>query len=180
MFKSMVVGVGMLAAVVGCNSHCKNCDTDKQTKMSDAMFFNTAAGANQTEVDMSKLALTHSQDADIKAFAQKMIDDHTMANQKLAAYASTKGGSLPTTLDDKHQAMVNQLSTMSGPDFNRSFLQDQVAAHQETIDAFKSEEMNGEDPDSQNFAKQMLPTLQMHLDMAMKLQKATPYVQPTM
>ena len=109
-----------------------------------------------------------------------MIDDHTADNQQLATFASSKGASIPTTLDDKHQAMVNQLSTLSGPDFNRAYLQDQVAAHQETIDAFKSEEMNGVDPDSQQMAKSMLPQLKMHLDMAMKLQKATPYVQPTM
>ena len=69
MLKSILASAAVLATVVGCNSNCKNCDTDQKNKMSDAMFFNTAANANQTEVDMSKLALTHSMDPELKKFA---------------------------------------------------------------------------------------------------------------
>ncbi len=51
-------------------------------------FVNAAGQANLVEIRTSEMALQKSKNADIKAFAQKMIDDHKAATDKLKAAAS--------------------------------------------------------------------------------------------
>src|SRR3569623_1990088 len=62
-------------------------------------FSAKAAGAGDFEIQSSQLALTVSQNADIKAFAQMMIDDHTKAGGALKTAAATQGVTVPDALD---------------------------------------------------------------------------------
>lgn len=179
MLKPCLVGISLLALLVGCSSNCKKCGNEKLMPIGDPMFFNMAYNANQTEIDISKMALTHSQNPKVKAFAQKMIDAHTTAQTKLSQYVNSKNGSLPNQLNDTHQAMVNRLQSLSGPDFDREFLNDQVSAHKATISDFQTEAQCGQDADTRNFARNMIPELKSHLQTATQLRQNTPYVRPS-
>ncbi|SDO67683.1 protein of unknown function [Paracidovorax cattleyae] len=56
----------------------------------DKSFRDDAAHNGHAEVRSSQLALQKARNPKVRAFAQQMVDDHTQANQQLAALAAGK------------------------------------------------------------------------------------------
>ena len=138
-------------------------------------FVKNASIANQFEIDSSKLALEKSQNADVKAFAQKMIDDHTKAGNDLKAALPKSGvdkAYLRDVLDDKHQGMMKDLKDEAGNDFDNEYVSKQVAAHDEAVTLFQDYSEDGENAVLKDFATKTLPTLKMHQDHVNKLDEA--------
>ena len=81
---------------------------------------------------------------------------------------------LPTTLDAKHQKLIDDLNSASAESFDKAYAKQQVDAHQEAVNLFKKYEANGDDPDVKQFAEKTLPTIQHHLDEAKKLPSGPP------
>src|SRR3954447_10075822 len=68
--------------------------------ITDPQDFATKAGAaGMFEIQSSQLALSKSQNADVKAFAQKMVDDHTKAADELKTAAASQGVTVPAAMD---------------------------------------------------------------------------------
>ena len=123
-----------------------------------------AAIGGMFEVQSSQLALKKTQDQDVKQFADRMIKDHTQANDKLKSLA--KNETIPSDLDQSHQQMLQKLQGENGSNFVDTFKQMQVAAHRQAINLFQSYAEHGDDQQLKQFAQQTLPTLQQHLQMA--------------
>ncbi|MCJ8203350.1 DUF4142 domain-containing protein [Pseudomonas sp. RGM2987] len=142
-------------------------------------FVDNAAAGGIAEIETSKMALEKSASADVKEFANKMIADHTKANQELLALAKKHDIEVPdeTTLVKKAKAKILDMRDES---FDAAYANNQVKAHEETIALFKKEaETVTDDKKAGNtelkaFAQKMLPDLQHHLDAAKKLQAAHP------
>ena len=105
---------------------------------------------------------------EVKSFGNRMVTDHSKANDELKSIASSKGVSLPTALDKKHQKVADKLGKLSGPDFDRAYMKDMVKDHKEDVSDFRKEAKKAKDPDVQKFAQSTLPTLEEHLAMAQK------------
>lgn len=133
-------------------------------------FVTKAAVGGMFEIQSSQLALQKSQDQSIRAFAQKMIDDHTKADDQLKSVA--KGEKVPTSLDQQHEQMLKILQADTGSHFTEQFKQMQVLAHQQTIDVFQSYAEHGGNRQIKQFAEQTLPTLKQHLQMAQHITMA--------
>lgn len=71
-----------------------------QLNRQDEKFVRDAARGGQMEVHMGKLGVQKAQNEQVKQFAQKLIDDHTKANQELKQIASSKGITLPDSADE--------------------------------------------------------------------------------
>ena len=110
-------------------------DTAQQNKMSyDQHFVRHAAWSGMFEIDTAKLAADRTNNSEIKQFAQRMIDDHTKANNQLEQIAQSKGMDVPKTLDPVDQAKLDQLQKMQpGRDFDRAYVYGQVAADIEAV-----------------------------------------------
>src|SRR3954471_20552182 len=93
-------------------------------KMSSQEFVTQAAGGGMFEVQSSQIAEQKAKNGDVKAFAQRMVADHSKANQELKTTAETAGGGLivPPTMDAKHQGMVDQLNQASDTDFDALYV----------------------------------------------------------
>jgi len=130
-------------------------------------FVTKAAVGGMFEIQSSQLALKKSQDQDIRTFAQKMIDDHSKADDKLKSLA--KNEKVPTSLDQQHEQMLKTLEGDNGSNFASQFKQMQVSAHQQTIDLFQNYAQQGSDQQIKQFAEQTLPTLKQHLQMAQQI-----------
>ncbi|WP_428376786.1 DUF4142 domain-containing protein [Lichenicoccus sp.] len=135
----------------------------------DASFIQTAAQGGMAEVQMGQLADSTSHSKAIKAFAEKMVSDHTANDDQLKQLVTAKGGTVPTTLGDDQQAMLTKLQGEHGHKFDHDYLQGQIQGHQAMLSAFQTEASSGTDPDVKNFATQTIPTIQMHLDRAKAL-----------
>lgn len=118
------------------------------------------------EVELGRLAVQKGTSDAVKQFGQKMIDDHTNANQQLTQLASSKGITLPTSLDAKHAAMVQKFQAMSGAAFDRAYSKQMVQDHKKDVALFQKEADRGTDADIKAFASSTLPILQGHLSMA--------------
>lgn len=180
----MFIGT-MFIGFSACNSNTTTNEdsVDTAEKMNEAMTDNNAtqltegdtefavmaADAGMTEVELGKLALSKSSNADVKQYAQMMVDDHTAANNKLMSIAASKQITLPTSISDKHKKHVEDMTKMSGKDFDKHYIAMMVDDHGEVVDAFKKENENTKDTDLKNFTSETLPVLMKHHDQAKAL-----------
>src|SRR4051812_34394375 len=118
------------------------------------------------EVELGRLAADKASNADVKKFGQRMVDDHTKANDELKMIASSKNITLPTAVDAKHKATADRLSKLSGAAFDAAFMQTMVQDHRKAVASFKRESQTGKDAEIKAFAGKTLPTLEDHLKMA--------------
>ena len=135
----------------------------------DATFMSTAAMSSMAEIAHGKQAQANGSHDEVKKFGERMIEDHTKANDDLKALAAKKNATLPAELDQKHQAMQQKLEKMKGADFDRAYMQHMVQAHKEAVTLFQNEAKNGKDADVRAWAEKTLPTLQEHLKMATEI-----------
>lgn len=144
--------------------------SDNRTSSVQDNFWTKAAQGGMAEVELGKLALTKAQNAEVKSFAQKMVTDHTKANEELKTLAAKKNVTLPTDLDSAHKSMMSDLQGLSGAEFDREYVNGQVEDHEATVQLFEKQSEDDSDPDAKTFAAKTLPTLRMHLDMIKKIQ----------
>jgi putative membrane protein len=137
-----------------------------------ATFVEHAAQDGMTEVQLAKIALKKSSNDQVKQFAQKMEQDHTQANEQLASIAKSKGLTVPTKLDAKHEAMVKNLSAKSGKAFDRAYAEHMAKDHAKAVALFQAAAKSS-DPDIAAFAQKTLPTLEQHEQLADNLRSST-------
>ncbi|OZI42472.1 DUF305 domain-containing protein [Bordetella genomosp. 5] len=136
----------------------------------DKDFLENAAQSGHFELEGSKLALTKSSNADVKAFAQKMVDDHGKVGAELAALASKKGYEAPTGPSLMQQAKLKTLD-MSDDGFDKRYAEMiAVTAHEDAVTLFRKASEEAKDPEVKAFAAKVLPTLKEHLTQAQALQ----------
>jgi putative membrane protein len=133
---------------------------------SDQRFMKEAAQGSAAEVELGQLAREKAESPDIKAFAQRMVEDHTKANDQLKQVAGQKGVPLPPQPDAKDSAEKTRLGKMSGAQFDKAYMNYMVADHKKDVAALEKEASHASDPDLRNFAQATLPTLQSHLQQA--------------
>lgn len=140
----------------------------------DTEFLKDAAEAGNAEVAGSKLAVVQSANADVKAFAQTMIDDHDKAASELKSLAEQKGVKVSDTPSAAKRMQIKLLSGRKGAGFDQHYAESiGVDAHQDAVKLFQKEVDKGTDADVKAWASKTLPTLTHHLEMAQNLKAAT-------
>lgn len=134
--------------------------------MSDQDFAKKAAAGGMAEVQLGQLAASKGTSQQVKDFGQKMVDDHSKANDELKSIAARESVDLPSNLTAKDQALMNRLSGLSGQAFDRAYMKAMVKDHEDDIAEFQKEANHGSDNKLKGFAGKTLPTLQEHLRMA--------------
>jgi putative membrane protein len=132
------------------------------------VFVTKAAQAGMTEVELGKIALGKSKNAEVREFAQRMVTDHGKANKELAAIAKTKGIEAPKKLDTEHADMVRKLQAQDGAAFDVEYSRHMNMDHDKALALFEAES-KASDADLSGFAEKTLPTLKEHKQMAGKL-----------
>ena len=135
----------------------------------DTAFINTAGTLGLEEVRFAQLAETKAADPAVRRFAAKMIADHTMVDQALAALAQSKGITPPSNMDARDETLYRQLQSLDGPAFDRAYIDGQMQDLTMVIEAFQAEADSGKEPQVRSFAQQYLPMMQQHLQMALTL-----------
>ncbi len=151
-------------------AHAQQAPAKPSAVAADKDFVKEAAQAGMAEVQAAKLALKKSQDDAVRKFAQRMVDDHTKANDKLEALAHSKNLPVPRQASKEQQKKIDSLGKVAGDTFDQRY-QDffGVPAHEKAVNLFEREAKSGADSDVRQFAQQTLPTLREHLQMARDL-----------
>lgn len=132
----------------------------------DSAFVTKAAQGGLAEVELGNLAKQKASSDAVKQFADRMISDHGKANDELKSLAGGKNITVPSAVGAKDKAVMDRLSKLSGPAFDRAYMRDMVADHKKDVAEFQKEANNGRDADVKSWAAKTLPTLQEHLKIA--------------
>src|SRR5213082_834387 len=116
-----------------------------QLSAADQNFVKKAAKGGLAEVELGKLATEKASSDEVKKFGQRMVDDHSKANDQLKQLASSKGIDVPSELNAKDKATKERLSKLSGEQFDRSYMQDMVKDHTKDVSEFQHESKSGKD-----------------------------------
>jgi putative membrane protein len=135
-------------------------------------YVTNAAISDMYEIEAGRMAQERAQNADVKAFGQMLVTDHTATSNEMKPLASAAGQTPPTEMDERRKGMIDNLRAANGADFDRVFLDQQVAAHQEAITLHRGYADNGEDAQLKAFAGRVVPKLEQHLERARQLQGA--------
>ena len=132
-------------------------------------FVDKASAAGMAEIEAARLALEEGRAAEVKRFAERMIKDHTAANEDLKALASRKQLEVADAPDAMDKAKTMLLELREGENFDDAYARNQVNAHEQVVELFREASQSLDDRELQAFAKEKLPALEEHLEMARKL-----------
>jgi len=135
----------------------------------DRKFLTDASQGGMVEVELGKIAAQKASNADVKSFGQRMVDDHSKANDQLRQVAASKSVKLSDKLSPAKQKEVEKYSKLSGAAFDSAYIHHMVSDHKVDVAEFQKESAKGKDTDVKSFATNTLPTLQDHLKMAMDI-----------
>ncbi len=105
----------------------------------DKQFLAMAAQSDINEIKLSKLAEVKASNPEVKAFAHKMVAEHTNLSANMKPFATAWGLTPPTDFDPDHQAEYEKLNSLSGADFDKEYMNAMVMDHHKALDAFTEE-----------------------------------------
>jgi putative membrane protein len=134
-------------------------------------FIKDVAQATQIEIESSKLAATKASNPEVKAFAEKLVKEHTEASAELMALVHSKNAMW--SADDPGMKAKKQkhesLQKLTGAEFDKEYLEDMINDHEAAMVLFGKQSQSGKDAAIKAFADKTLPTLRDHLKMARDL-----------
>ncbi len=159
-----------ISLIIGTLVFCALGAAAKMPPMNSTSFADKAATASKAEIDLSRVVLDRSQNEQVRQFAQKMIKDHEDAAKQLESLAARENIKLPSTLPRNSKAALDTLRHKSGPALDRAYAQQMVRDHEKAVALFQNAaKQPGLNQDLRDFAQNMLPTLQGHLQHAQEL-----------
>ncbi len=131
-------------------------------------FVKTVAISDMFEIQSGQLAAEKAQNGDVKSFGQEMADDHSKTSDALKELIKDEDikAEIPAKLDEEHQAQLDKLKSLSGNQFDKTYVQMQVKAHEKAVSLFEAYAAAGENDELEDWAENTLPTLKEHLEEA--------------
>ena len=143
--------------------------------LNDAQILGVVKVANESEVATGQLAVQKSMAPEVRDFAQDMVQDHLAAGQHVdqtATAAPPSSSEMATTMVQEANEKIESLNAQTGGEFDRAYIESQIEAHQELLDAIESHLL----PEAKSAAvKQLLESMREkvsdHLQQARQLQQ---------
>ena len=126
----------------------------------DKSFMMNAAKGGMMEVEWGKLAAGKGQNAEVKKFGNRMVTDHSKANNELMSLARKKGVTLTS-------GKVKPKWTS-----DKDYMDMMVKDHQQDWAEFQAEAKNGSDPELKKWAADTSKMVQKHLELAKQTQSS--------
>jgi putative membrane protein len=145
--------------------------TIAEAAMTDAPFARNAALGEMESIRFAHLAAQKTESDAIREFAAELEADHKQATDGLNHAAFKKNISLPTDLANRDQLVYDRLSSLSGTQFDRAYMQEMVRDFQGDLQVYRREAASGNDDLIRNYASKNIPLLEKNLDAAKRLSK---------
>jgi putative membrane protein len=163
---AFVITGALLISIAGVSAQAVN----------DAQIAKIVVTANQVDIDAGKLAAAKATNPEVKKFAQTMVTDHTGVNKQAVALVTK----LKVTPEDNDTAKglysggttnVANLKTLKGKDFDKAYIDHEVAYHQAVIDAVDKTLIPGaQNEELKALLVKVRPAFVAHLEHAKKVQ----------
>jgi putative membrane protein len=161
-----------LVVLAGCSNPMGVTNLSKDTSSlsaADRSFISQAAYSSLAEVDLGKLAQAQASSQQVRDFGGRMVTEHTQMNNDLIALASNKGITPPSSTDDGREAIADMLEQLSGSDFDRQYIPQQLADHETTLSLFQVQSNRGQDVELRQFAQRYTPVIQRHVEVLRRM-----------
>lgn len=161
--------VGAATAVVSCLRR-KRAEVDMA---GHAMMAHTPEGyvtnagiSDLYQISAAEIVMERSESAETRTLAAQMKTDHAGARERLAEVVRSLGHDheIPETLDSRREAMLHALRFVETDSFDRTYLEQQVTAHENAIDLHGSFARSGEAAALTAHAREAVPKLERHLE----------------
>jgi putative membrane protein len=167
----LITGVAVGATLFGASAlKAQNSTTPPDSTQASAKishrakeFLKEAGQANQTELAAANVALSKSQNAQVKDLANMMLTDHQKNFAQVQSLAQTYGVTLETGLDMMNQHEVNRLQKANDANFDKDYTKMMLKDHVKVIKRFKKAALEIEEPNIKQYAQETLPALRHHL-----------------
>ena len=135
-------------------------------------FVSNASQSDMYEIQAGQIAQQRSRNADVKAFAAMMVKDHTAMSKEMGPLIAAAGQKPSADLDQRRKGFLDNLKAAPAADFDKSYIDQQVAGHQEALDLMKGYADHGSEAGLKGGASKAIPKVQEHLDRAKQIQTA--------
>lgn len=131
----------------------------------DAPGYLAMAGAGDVwEIESSKAFMAKSANAELKKFAQMMIDNHMQSSKKLETVATSVGLAAPAPkLDAEQQRMLDEIKAADAASIDSLYMRHQVTAHQKALALHQGYSANGDNETLKKAAAEIAPIVQTHI-----------------
>jgi putative membrane protein len=148
------------------NKSDKTATTSVQLTEVDRTFAAKAAAGGKHEVELGKIAAQQGSNADVKAFGNRMVQDHGKAGDELMQITNRLGVTPSTQDDPAFNELKDKLSKLKGAEFDRSYMNEMVDGHTKVANEFENYVNTGSNTDLKAWTSKTLPTVREHLQMA--------------
>jgi putative membrane protein len=163
-----VLGVVALSA---CTAAFAQTPGQARTAHQDTKFLEKANQGSVDEVDLAQLVLKKSSNDDVKAFAQKMVTDHTALLDAMKPFDMEAGVTIPEHPDAAAEATKLKLDVLKGEAFDKAYIKAMVEDHHKDLEAFMAEEKATGYPAFKDAVSQGEKVVRGHLEMIDQLAK---------
>jgi putative membrane protein len=148
---------------------------DTPAKPTDPQIVHIAYTAGLIDVEAGKLRLEKSQDNDVRAFAQRMIGDHTAVNDQALALVkklnvTPEDNATSQSLTKQAETTRKKLDALTGAAFDKAYIDNEVAFHKTVNSALSTTLIPGaQNPELKSLLQNGLKVFQAHLEHAERL-----------
>ena len=147
---------------------------DAAGPMMGSQFITAASQSDEFERTEGKMAETMGASPAVRHFGAKMVSAHTRTTVDLHAAIRQAGMAVPPPppMRPDQMQMISELSAMSGRQFDRAYLDQQLQAHEQTLELMNAYASTGEVPSLKAAAQMTVPIVQSHIDMVKQIESS--------
>lgn len=141
------------------------------TAMTDADILKVFMASNDGEIVTSRAVLTGTQNADVRRFAQMMVDEHTAVNARAMALAlAPRDNQVSASMAQNATAKAAQIGGATGMAKDKMYMETQVVLHGNTLDMLTNVLIPGaRDPQLRALLTATRPAVEGHFREAQRL-----------
>jgi putative membrane protein len=145
----------------------------KDEKCDNVSFVKMASCGNLSEIKMGKLAQESATNSEVKAFASRMVKDHTKAQEELKEACKTSKTECPDKQTKEGKEACEKCEKLkSSKDFDAGYIAIQIECHEKALKLYERASKECECDMLKAYAKDHIPAIRQHLAAAKNIQKS--------
>jgi putative membrane protein len=141
---------------------------------SDELYLTQAHRDHLAEIEAGQLAQEKGSTAAIREQGRRLVADHTVLDTDLRNVAGLLDVSLPTEPTPLRRGQLRRTARRSGKEFDRSWTDQEITAHQQALQAARAEAADGTSPYVKVLAQKAIPVLEAHVKMLSEVAAQAP------
>jgi putative membrane protein len=189
-YLSAVCVTSAALGLVACNNDSdRDRDSDRQTRdrtrqdtetneaMRPPAIAGTLQAINDAEIEAGRLARDRAQNADVRRFAEMMVNQHNDNNRKVREALSRdniqpREGAVARQLSEDAQRNLDRLRDTRGAEFDRMYINQQVQMHEDALRLIDNRLMpSARDTQMRTLLQDTRQHVSDHLDRAREIQR---------